>query len=221
MPLFYLSVKYLPGILLLTWLILSPVNTQASATIEGKVLLPEGPTVEVINKRYAISGEQAVIMPDPPAAVIYLEGAPLSSKTPLPAKMTQKGFDFIPRLLPIQVGTAVEFPNLDGTYHSIFSFSKTKRFDLGRYRSDETPIPSVIFDKAGPVVLRCDIHEHMRAIILVLDTSYFQLSDAKGNYRLAGLPTGSYKLKAWLNDKLTLEKPVTLKDGQTLHVDFP
>ena len=44
-------------------------------------------------------------------------------------------------LLPIRVGTRVEFPNLDDTYHNIFSYSPAKRFDLGRYRSDERPVP--------------------------------------------------------------------------------
>ena len=54
----------------------------------------------------------------------------------------KKIWTFVPALLPVQVGTRVEFPNLDDTYHNIFSFSPAKRFDLGRYRSDETPIPS-------------------------------------------------------------------------------
>jgi len=194
---------------------------RAQAVIEGHVQLPKEPSVEVINKRYELSGEQTVIMPDPPAAVVYLEGTFAPGRGPLRAQMAQKNLDFVPRLLPVQVGTTVEFPNLDDTYHSIFSFSKPKRFDLGRYRSDETPIPSVLFDKPGAVVLHCDIHEHMRAIILVLETPYFQRTDAEGNYRISNLPPGHYNFKAWLNDKTILEKQVDLKDGATLHVDFP
>jgi hypothetical protein len=92
---------------------------------------------------------------------------------------------------------------------------------LGRYRSDETPIPTVVFDKPGAVVLHCDIHEHMRAIILVLETPYFQTTDSSGHYRITNLPSGHYTFKAWLNDKTTLEKQVDLKEGATLHVDFP
>jgi len=194
---------------------------RAGATIEGQVVLPDKPTVDVINKRYKLNGEQVVIAPDPPSAVVYLEG-----KFPLPAKkisaeMAQKNIDFAPRLLPVQVGTTVEFPNQDSTYHSIFSFSETKRFDLGRYRSDETPVPAVIFDKPGVVVLHCDIHENMRAIILVLETPYFVKTDPQGHFRITNLPSGTYQFKAWLNNKTTLAKSVTLKDGETLHVDFP
>jgi plastocyanin len=196
-------------------------TARAQAVIEGHVDLPKRPSVEVINKRYELSGEQAVIIPDPPAAVVYLEGKFAPDKGVLTAQMAQKNMDFIPRLLPVQVGTTVQFPNYDNMYHSIFSFSKPKRFDLGRYRGDETPVPSVVFDQPGAVVCRCDIHEHMRAIILVLETPYFQRTDAAGRYRIANLPSGHYKFCAWLNDKTILEKQVDLKNGATLHVDFP
>ena len=128
---------------------------------------------------------------------------------------------FVPMLLPIQTGTRVEFPNLDNTYHNIFSYSPAKRFDLGRYRPDERPIPSVVFDQPGLVVLRCDIHEHMRGLILVLGGPYFVLTDTEGHYRLDGLPSGHYVLKVWLDSRTTLERPVDLKDGATLHADFP
>src|SRR5207248_11305232 len=96
--------------------------------------------------------------------------------------------------LPIEVGTRVEFPNLDDTYHNIFSYSPTKRFDLGRYRPEERPIPSVVFDKPGLVTLRCDIHEHMRGLILVLSTPYFVMTDTAGRFRLVKLPAGTYQL---------------------------
>jgi hypothetical protein len=140
----------------------------------------------------------------------------------LPTKeIAQKDLTFIPALLPIQVGTKVEFPNLDDTYHNIFSYSPAKRFDLGRYRPEERPIPTQIFDKPGLVTLRCDIHDHMRGLILVLNTSYFVVTDPDGHFRLGGLPAGRYTLKAWIDSRTTREKPVELKNGQTLHVDFP
>jgi hypothetical protein len=129
---------------------------------------------------------------------------------------------FIPALLPVRVGTKVEFPNHEqDTYHNIFSYSPAKRFDLGRYRPDERPIPSEIFDVAGLVTLRCDIHEHMRALILVLDTQHFVVTDNEGRYRLSGLPSGHYTLKAWIDSRTTRERPVDLKSGSTAHVDFP
>ncbi len=94
-------------------------------------------------------------------------------------------------------------------------------FPLGRYRPDERPIPVQVFDKPGLVTLRCDIHEHMRGLILVLNTPYFVMTDTDGHFRLSGLPAGHYTLKAWIDSRTTREKPVELKNGQTLHVDFP
>jgi hypothetical protein len=128
---------------------------------------------------------------------------------------------FVPALLPVQVGTRVEFPNFDGSFHNIFSYSPAKRFDLGRYRPDEKPVPSVLFDTAGLVVLRCDIHEHMRGLVLVLATPYFVLTDAEGNFRLAGLPVGKYQLKVWIDSRTTLSKAVELGEGAVVRADFP
>ena len=162
-----------------------------------------------------------VLSTQPPLAVVYLDGAfPRPASVPV-KEVAQKDLTFIPALLPIRVGTRVEFPNLDDTYHNIFSYSPAKRFDLGRYRAEERPIPAEVFDKPGLVTLRCDIHEHMRGLILVLSTSHFVMTDTDGHFRLSGLPAGRYTLKAWIDSRTTREKSVELKDGQTLHVDFP
>jgi plastocyanin len=193
----------------------------AEAVIEGRVELPKRRFAPVANKRYSIVAKGGVLAPYPPFAVVYLEGSfPPAAGLPV-EQIAQKDLAFLTPLLAVRVGTKVEFPNLDDTLHSIFSFSPAKRFDLGRYAADARPIPSQIFDKAGLVTLRCDIHEHMRAIILVLETPFYVKTDAEGRFKLSGLPTGNYKLKAWLDSKTTLERPVELKTGSTLHVDLP
>ena len=198
-----------------------PASLWAGAAIEGRVALPRSRSAPVQAKRYEIVTKAGVLSTQPPVAVVYLEGnvpRPLS----LPTKeVAQKNLTFVPALLPIEVGTKVEFPNLDDSYHNIFSYSPAKRFDLGRYRPEERPIPSVVFDKAGLVTLRCDIHEHMRGLILVLNTPYFVMTDTTGHFRLDRVPAGHYTLKAWIDSRTTHEKPVELKDSQTLHVDFP
>ena len=195
--------------------------TLAQAVVEGRVELPKAHSAPVMNKRYEIVTKGGVIATDPPTAVVYLEGSFDRAGSVPVAQMVQKDLVFVTPLLPVRVGTKVEFPNLDDTYHNIFSFSPVKRFDLGRYRSDETPVPFQIFEKPGLVTLHCDIHEHMRGLILVLETPHFVRTDPEGRYRLAGLPAGHYKLKAWVNSKTTLERAVELKNGATLHLDFP
>jgi plastocyanin len=193
----------------------------AAATIEGRVALPKARATPVVNQRYEIVAKAGVLSTNPPVAIVYVEGD-FPRPTPAPVvQLTQKDLTFTPALLPVQVGTRVEFPNLDDTYHNIFSFSPAKRFDLGRYRSEERPIPSQVFDTAGLVTLRCDIHEHMRALILVLDTPHFAITDAQGHFRLAGLPAGRFTLKAWVDSRTTHARPVDLAGDAVLRADFP
>jgi plastocyanin len=194
---------------------------KADIVVEGQVALPAGRTAPVMNKRYEIVSKGGVIATNPPLAVVYLEGTFVPPAAAATVQLPQKDLAFVPSLLPIQVGTRVEFPNLDDTYHNIFSYSAPKRFDLGRYRPDERPIPSQVFDVPGLVTLRCEIHEHMRGIILVLATPHFVVTDEEGRFRLSGLPAGHYTLKAWVNSKTTLEKTLDLSEGANLRVDFP
>lgn len=189
--------------------------------IEGRVELPRPSAERLLIQRYQNSAEALTGPPDPPMAVVYLEGD--FSKTAgqsRSAAMAQKNINFDPGLLPIRVGTTVEFPNLDDTYHNVFSYSKTKRFDLGRYRKDETPA-SILFDKPGVVTLHCEVHGTMRGTILVLDTPYFQKTDVRGGYHLRDLPPGHYLLKAWVNENDVRTREIDLKPGTTLHIDFP
>lgn len=190
--------------------------------IEGKVSLPKAAPMDTHPPRYAGQvGEIAA--PDPPVAVVYLEGQfpkTAGSAGSSTNAVVQQGMQFHPALLPVQVGTAVTFPNADDFYHNVFSYSKPKRFDLGRYRKSDRPAPVEIFDKPGVVKLYCEIHQHMRGVILVLDTPYFRRTDTNGLYRLRDLPAGSFLLKAWIDEKHVYEKPVELKPGQTLKVDF-
>jgi plastocyanin len=184
--------------------------------IEGRVEIPQPRRVAPL-PRYP----NQAIQPGPPEArraAVYLEGtfpAP-STKT---VRMAQKELQFEPGLLVIQRGTSVLFPNQDDLYHNVFSYSKAKRFDLGRYRKDEKPAVQT-FDRVGVVRLSCEIHEHMDGTILVVDTPYFQKTDADGAFRLDGLPTGRFVLKAWVSEKQVYERPVELTPGARLRVDF-
>ena len=172
----------------------------AQASIEGRVDLPKQKSAPVMAKRYEVVTTGGVLSTSPPLAVVYLEGS-FAKSAGLPTKqVAQTDLMFIPALFPVQAGPTVEFPNSEkATYHNIFSYSPAKRFDLGRYRPYAKPIPSQVFDQTGLVTLHCDIHEHMRGLILVLDTPHFAITDEDGRFRLSGLPAGHYALKAWVD----------------------
>jgi hypothetical protein len=196
-------------------------NKAEDAIITGKVELPKTTRAPVMARRYEIVSQGGALAPNPPVAIVYLEGHfPLATNPPV-QQIIQTNYTFLPSLIAVQVGTRIEFPNQDNAFHNVFSYSPAKRFDLGRYRPEERPIPSQVFDKPGLVTLRCDIHEHMRALILVLETPHFVVTDPDGQFKLENLPTGSYVLKAWLNSKTTLEQPITLTNGQVASITFP
>lgn len=206
---------------LIALLILFPVVARAQCTIEGHVDLPRTKSAPVMTKRYDIVSKGGVLSTNPPVAVVYVEGEFGRPSSLTVKQVVQKDFLFHPSLLAVQTGTKVEFPNQDDAYHNVFSFSPAKRFDLGRYRPEDKPVPSQVFDKPGMITLRCDIHEHMRGIILVLDTPHFVVSDPDGHFKLKGLPAGSFKLKAWISSRTTLEKAVTLTSGGTTKIQLP
>jgi plastocyanin len=208
------------SLLLLALLALASAPLSA-ASIGGRVQLSKSKTVPVVNRRYEVVTKGGVIATNPPLGVVYLEGDFPPAAAPEVRQVIQKDLTFTPLLLPVRTGTKVEFPNLDDTYHDVFSYSAPKRFDLGRYRSTEKPIPSQTFDVSGLITLRCDIHEHMRGLILVVNTPHFVVTDPDGRFQLNDLPAGNYTLKVWLDSKTTLERTVELKADSALQIDFP
>jgi plastocyanin len=195
------------------FLMLSQVGhaqTAQPAAVEGVLKLPKAKPTPVVSQRYEVVNHNGTLATNPPLGVVYLEGNFPEPTEPVTTELIQEGLAFIPSLLPVRKGT-----------RNVFSFSPTKRFDLGRYRPGDKPVPSQEFDKPGLVTLRCEIHQHMRGLILVLDTPYFVITDSLGHFRMEGLPPGHYLLKAWLNSKTTLELPIDLIAGQTFHAEFP
>lgn len=198
-----------------------PGLARAQAVIEGDVTLPR-PRVEPAGAaRYSGSAPVVTVWSEPMLAVVYLEGQfPPATNPPPVVQMGQQNLRFLPGVLPVRKGTLVEFPNHDDFYHNVFSYSKPKRFDLGRYQKDERPAAQ-LFDQPGVVRLNCEIHQQMRGTILVLETPHFTRTDTNGAFRLENLPAGKFVLKAWLDEGRVLQRPVELRAGARLRIDFP
>ena len=124
----------------------------------------------------------------------------------------------MPHVIAIQVGTTVDFPNNDRTYHNVFSLSRVKSFDLGRYAAGRSK--SVTFDRPGIVRVFCDIHSHMNAWILVFAHPFFAVTDADGRFRIEGIPPGTYTVAIW-NEAATAEsRTVVVSAGSEADVGF-
>lgn len=155
-------------------------------------------------------------------AVVYLESDELDQGSYTPGAKTpsldQKNLQFHPQVLPVMVGTKVEFPNRDNLFHNVFSYSQAKEFDLGRYPRDDSR--SVTFDRPGVVRVYCDIHSHMSATILVLKHPYFTSPDDSGVYVLSRVPPGRYRVVLWYDRDPAERKSVEVRAGEELQLDF-
>ncbi len=155
-------------------------------------------------------------------AVVYLESAPQPAFEEGPevhVTMRQQHETFVPHVLAIRVGTVVDFPNGDPFFHNVFSLSKARRFDLGRYAQGRSK--SVVFDQPGIVRVFCDIHSHMSAFILVFAHRYFAVTDEQGRYRIERVPPGTYTVTAWYEGAAQQSRSVTVPEaGGTVDTDF-
>jgi plastocyanin len=161
-------------------------------------------------------------LPDSRRAVVYLESAPsgaFEAFEPARARMDQRNETFIPHVLAVTAGTLVDFPNNDSTYHNVFSLSRAKRFDLGRYARGRSK--SVRFDRPGIVRVFCDIHSHMSAYVLVFSHPYHATSDPDGRYRIDNIPTGTYTVTVWHEGQARNSRTVTIPaQGGLVEQDF-
>jgi plastocyanin len=153
-------------------------------------------------------------------AVVFFEEAPPGAAQPpaARARLRQVNETFVPHLLAVTTGSTVDFPNDDKTYHNVFSLSKAKRFDLGRYAAGKSK--AVVFDKPGIVRVFCDIHSHMNAFILVFRHRYFAVTDADGRYRIDQVPPGTYEVTAWYEGIAQETRRATVTGGATAELDF-
>ncbi len=110
-----------------------------------------------------------------------LNGASLPAPTNH-AFMDQIDKRFVPHLLVVQTGTSVEFSNSDIIAHHVYSFSKPNNFMLPLYKGDLQP--QITFDHEGVVTLGCNIHDHMLAYILVVDSQAFGKTSFDGKINL-------------------------------------
>jgi len=195
---------------------------------ETRRSLPHDPMFGMYSAR---GGSASSLLLDPSAgaparlsekAVVYLESDELNEGPyPLPAtlpSLDQRNLQFHPQVLPVMVGTKVEFPNRDNLFHNVFSYSQAKEFDLGRYPKDDSR--SVTFDRPGVVRVYCDIHSHMSATILVLKHPYFTSPDDSGVYVIPRVPPGKYRVVFWYDRDMADRKTVEVKAGEVLQLDF-
>jgi plastocyanin len=159
--------------------------------------------------------------------VVYIDG-PVGTNAAVPPSqpamissthVTQQGAMFSPHVLPVVVGTTVQWPNNDQIFHNVFSMSETTNFDLGLYKGDR-PDKRITFNKAGRADVFCSIHANMHCIVLVLENPYFCLADERNHYAISNVPPGTYKLKAWHERMPPQVREITVPETGEVKADF-
>jgi plastocyanin len=155
----------------------------------------------VVVDRAASPVSNAVVMLEPTTG--RLSVSPMTG-----VRITQSKRQFIPQVTVVTVGTPVTFPNLDTVRHHVYSFSPIKPFELKLYAG--VPASPVVFDKPGIAVLGCNIHDHMVAWVIVVDTPLHVRSDAAGRARIEDVAAGSYHLRIWHSDLPAGSRPISM-----------
>jgi plastocyanin len=158
--------------------------------IEGKVTGMKGKSVVYVN---VIAGKTFPAPKDHPV-------------------MDQKGLMFSPHVMVVQQGTTVDFLNSDNVAHNAFwpavGTDKKAGHNLGTWPKGEKR--SYTFDKPGVVPLLCNVHPEMLGYLIVSPTPYFAETDDSGNYKIQGVPDGSYTVTAWHEGAKSQFKSVTV-----------
>ena len=148
------------------------------------------------DRRNGLSGVTSVGSQPVQDAVVWLDArGEAGAGRNTDSVLDQRDVQFVPRVLAVQVGSKVKFPNSDRVFHNVFSYHDGTKFDLGLYPVGA--VKDVPFSRPGLSRVFCNIHPQMSAYVMVVDTPYFAVSDRAGRFTIGGVPRGVYPYHAW------------------------
>ncbi|HEY2907259.1 MAG TPA: hypothetical protein VGJ29_15260 [Vicinamibacterales bacterium] len=179
--LFHRCTAYLPG---------SIVRTACALIAAGALATGAAPTTMNLHGMTRAAGRPVA------NAVVWLEAPRAPATLSRHAVLDQRNLQFSPRVLVVQVGTTIDFPNDDRVFHNVFSFRDGKVFDLGMYPVGA--VRHITFDKPGLSRIYCNIHPGMAAYVMAVDSPYFAVSSDAGAFTIPAIERGTtYHYRAW------------------------
>jgi len=206
---------------LMALLAIRPATPQAPAVVRGRVEIGIPITI-----RRPTAAYPARTVPAPALApeserrhvVVYLRDARPQMVSPMRVAIRQRNESFTPRVVAVTIGSEVEFPNDDPFYHNVFSLSRARNFNLGRYPRGDTR--RVRFARPGIVKVFCEIHSHMSATVMVFDHPWFAVPGEDGRFELPAMPAGERQITAWHERLGDTTMRVRLESGETAEAHF-
>ena len=195
-------------------------SAQERASVRGRVSIGIPVSARRATSTYSRSVQTVALAPESELrhVVVYVKDAPKTPVAPMHAEIRQRNENFVPRVVAVTIGSTVDFPNDDPIYHNVFSLSRTKTFDLGRFPKGKSR--GERFDKPGVVKVFCQIHSHMSATVMVFDHPWFAVPDEQGMYDLPNVPAGPHQITAWHERLGDTTMDVSIEGGRATMIDF-
>jgi hypothetical protein len=125
---------------------------------------------------------------------------------------------FDPYVLAIAAGDRIALKNLDAVYHSAFSVSAAKRFDLNRRPPGASD--TLTLSHPGVINLHCEIHPDMGGYVVVTPNHAFTFANERGQYRLPSLPPGAYTVRVFHPRWGEIQRRVIVAKGENATLDL-
>ncbi|MCG6889797.1 MAG: hypothetical protein LJE92_09435 [Gammaproteobacteria bacterium] len=138
-------------------------------------------------------------------------------------EILQQNKGFVPYIGVVQAGSTVTFSNHDDITHHIYSVTGNKRFSFN-LRAHEIS-PEMGIEQAGLIAMGCNIHDWMSGHLLVVDSPYYGVTNARGQTVIEIGDAGRYRIVTWHPQvresvqkivSLPALETVSLKLGQSL-----
>lgn len=139
-----------------------------------------------------------------------------------PVVFDQQQCRYVPRVVGVQVGQALEIRNSDPLLHNVRGDGAINQtFDVGQAVQGMKTTRSFT-TREVMIPVKCQVHSWMRGYIGVLEHPYFAVSDASGRFSIPQLPPGTYTVEAWHERLGTQTQQITVaaKDAKTLDFTF-
>ena len=137
---------------------------------------------------------------------VYLDGVPaVPNAQPLPPAsvlVDQKNCQYVPHAMTVPVGTELDITNSDTILHNVHGYFVAQQ-DRESLFSISQPIKgqhgkTPALTKPGIVSMTCDAgHPWMNGYVFVSQNPYVAISKDDGNFVIANVPPGTYKIKMW------------------------